>query len=144
MCLSHLTLPMWLEEGIVAVVEHVVCDRAKTFSLSRWQRDAQANFWGPGGLQEFWSGAGFGAPDEASGFSYQLAEVMVRAILALRPKAFDAFVRGASFDDAGETAAAAELGQSLVAVVEYCVGSGPWLPPFPIDKPMPMIDRSES
>jgi hypothetical protein len=134
-CLAHLTLPMWLEEGIVAIVEHVAVeglspDKPRVDALSRAQRDAQGSFWGPIGLQSYWSGEAFFAPDDASPLSYELAEVMVRAIHAGRPDAFDAFVRQASPDDAGESAAVEVLGTTLVAVVRHCIGDGPWLPPL--------------
>jgi hypothetical protein len=125
---------MWLEEGMVAVIEHVATEKEKTELLSRGQRDAQAQYWGPIGLQEFWSGASFHAPDEAAAYSYQLAEVMVRAVHRLRAADFDEFARRASFEDAGEAAANEVLGVSLVSIVEHCIGQGPWLPPFPFDK----------
>ena len=143
-CLTHLTLPVWLEEGIVAVVEHVAVDRItvdnpKVDGLSRAQRDAQANFWGPIGLQPFWSGGAFSMPDDASSFSYELAQVMVRAIHAWYSDRFDTFVGRASPDDAGESASIDVLGTTLVTVVRHCIGDGPWLPPF---RSMPPIDRT--
>ena len=131
-CLSHLTLPLWLEEGVVEVITCRVVDDYPR-SLDSQARDRHYAHWSFRGLAGFWDGSAFFRPDELQYLSYELADALVRRMNAHDPAAFDRFLLAATRDDGGENAAREELGQSLVVHVEEILGEGPWLPPARAD-----------
>ena len=127
-CLAHLSLPEWLEEGVVEVVTRRVVDE-DPLHLNAVTRVRHYAFWSWHGLTAFWSGTSFGRPDELQHLSYELAEALVRLLNAQDPARFNEFLLAADRADAGEAACGEFFGRSLVAVVAKLLGEGPWIPP---------------
>ena len=128
--LSHLPLPTWLNEAITMAVEADLCGSAGLF-LDRELEKRHRAFWNSQTIQQFWSGASWHLPGEGNELSYSLAQIVLRVIHNdLRPDAasFRAFLGAASWEDAGEKAAAAHLRCSLGELAEVFLGSGDWSP----------------
>lgn len=122
---SHLPLPMWLNEGIAVLMESIIT--GSTVSMSAEQFDEHTKFWNKDTIQEFWLGSSFFRPDEGQELSYHLAEILVHSLT----QNFDDFVAlctQAHFDDAGEKAAQAIAGGSLSLMIEHFFGEGDWAP----------------
>ncbi len=115
-CVSHLSLPMWLDEGIAVVMEDVLGVAAVNYMdhsyLVRHQR-----FWNETNSQDFWSGKSFTTFGPAQELSYSLAYMLVRSISA-DYAVFRDFVLHASYEDGGAQAAQLYLGVSLVDLLE--------------------------
>ena len=127
-CLTHLPLPLWLEEGVVEVVTRRVANEDPP-PFDALRRERHYAFWSFHGLTGFWNGSSFSRPDELQYLSYELAEAVVRLMNAQDDKAFEDFLLAASAHDSGESAAKHHLGKSTVSFVAQLLGEGPWLPP---------------
>ena len=131
-CLSHLTLPLWLEEGVAQLAEEEAVPAWSRFSLEAAQAKELREFWCANGLREFWWESGFQAMDEIQSYSYQLAQVLFRLLLTdHRPKIAD-LLRHADAADAGDAAAREVLGISVDDLAAKFLGEGDWRP-FPAD-----------
>jgi tetratricopeptide (TPR) repeat protein len=129
-CLSHLTLPLWLEEGVTQLAEEEGVPSWSRFSLDAAQAKELREFWRANGLREFWWESGFQAMDEVQSYSYQLAQVLFRLLLSdHRPKIAD-LLRHADGADAGDAAAREFLGISVADLAAKFLGEGDWKP-FP-------------
>jgi len=138
--LHHLSMPQWLEEGLAQLAERDLA------ALSPWDRRQlqvdeemalrHRRYWRERGLQAFWSGDGFSAPDRLQQLSYELAEILVRLLVEdSRPRWFGrargpqrrfvAFVRAARASDGGEAASREHLGFSLGDLAARFLGPGP-------------------
>jgi hypothetical protein len=111
-CLSHLPLPLWLNEGIAVNTESRLVRPPSQLATPQQMRDKHRRFWGESELQQFWSGKSFGRPDEGQALSYDLARVMVEQ-LAKDWEPFKRFAAAADFKDGGAAAAHEHLGTSL-------------------------------
>ncbi|MDB5341074.1 MAG: peptidase superfamily protein [Planctomycetaceae bacterium] len=127
-CLGHLSLPLWLEEGITQLAEEAALPDWARFKLSSEEAAAIREFWREQGLSEFWWGTGFFAIDGMQQFSYQLAQVMFRIITTSYKQRLPEFVRRACEDDAGESAARDVLGKGLAEIAQQFLGPGNWEP----------------
>jgi hypothetical protein len=132
---SHLDLPLWLEEGLAQTFE---VDLGHGQPLLITPEDAREcrTFWLETGLARFWDGAGFGLPGEIQKESYRLAQILVRLLLddakpgffgwgRARQLRFTSFVRAAKCDDAGAVAYREVFGQPMVALAERFLGKLP-------------------
>jgi len=123
---SHLPLPLWLNEGIAVTMEEAIAGgmhARRTVELL----DQHPDFWNEETMQEFWSGASFSRPDEGNGLSYGLAHLLT-ANLAHDFDRFRGFALAAHAADAGESAAREHLGISLGHMVGALLGEGDWEP----------------
>jgi len=129
--LSHLELPLWLEEGLTQLFEHDLGN--KPFALDPKEVSEQKIYWRQEGLEQFWSGIGFSSPGDVQKYSYQLAEILLRLLLTdYQPRwfGFDKspqqalinFLLHAKRDDAGEAAAREYLGLSLANIAAKSLG----------------------
>jgi hypothetical protein len=129
--LSHLQMPIWLEEGLTQVFEHDLGN--KPFHLEPEEVGKQKQFWRQEGLDQFWSGTGFSSPGDVQKYSYQLAEILMRLLLMdHQPRwfGFDQsptrtlmnFLRSAHRDDHGAAAAREVLGLSLAEIAAKTLG----------------------
>ncbi|WP_254508544.1 hypothetical protein [Anatilimnocola floriformis] len=129
--LAHLTLPLWIEEGLAQLFEHDLGN--KQFYLNPKDVGEQKAFWRAEGLEKFWSGDGFSSPGDMQKHSYQLAEILLRLLLTdYQPRwfGFDQsplrklmnFLKYANRDDAGESAAQMQLGLSLEDIAAKSLG----------------------
>jgi hypothetical protein len=135
--LMHLTLPLWVEEGLAQLSEHDVTGETANFDVKKVRR--QKEHWRSLGLELFWSGKGFFCSDASQEFSYILAEILMRLLLEdFRPRWFGldqrplehliAFLRAAQAEDAGQAAAKEHLGKSLGQLAAQSLGAGSWEP----------------
>jgi len=123
---SHLPLPLWLNEGIAVTMEETIAGgmRARrTVELF----DEYPDFWNEETIQEFWNGRSFSRADEGNGLSYGLAHLLVTN-LAHDFDRFRSFVLTATGADAGEPAAREHLAISLGEMVGALLGEGDWMP----------------
>lgn len=128
--LSHLPIPLWLNEGMAVNTEHVFFPRlADPRASLYWPREIQdkhAAFWNADTIQEFWTGGSFQRTDDGSMLSYDLAK-HITALAARDEPAFRAFLREAHWQDAGMSAAS-HLGYPLQHLIEAVLGEGSWQP----------------
>lgn len=143
-CVSHLPLPLWLNEGLAVNTEQRLTgvprgqyapDESHAKHLAYWTRTT---------IQEFWSGDSFHRVDEGRSLAYELARIIV-AQLAPDWDRFRAFALVADRADGGAAAARAQLGADLgeiaAALLEQASFDG-WSPdPATWDKPG-MSDRA--
>ncbi len=133
-CLAHLTLPLWLEEGVTQLAEEVATSPWARFALDRESATNIRSFWLDRGLQDFWWGQGFYSLGETQRHSYQLAQILFHFLVADHRRKLPDLVRQAHADEAGESAAQAVLGQGLAELAAQFLGTGPW-EPVPPDAP---------
>lgn len=116
-CLSHLRIPLWLNEGLAVNTEERLSP-GQTGRHSARQRDAlHQKFWNADTIQEFWTGHSFHRPDEGNMLSYDLARLLVRHLSAEGPR-FVAFANAAQAADGGDDAARSALGVDLGKMVQ--------------------------
>lgn len=114
--LTHLPLPLWLNEGLAVNTERQVSPplagpRHADVSPQQMHRRHRA-FWGADEIQQFWSGESFARADQGNELSYDLARILVEQFAADWPR-FAPFVNAARSDDGGDAAARQHLGLSL-------------------------------
>ncbi|MEZ5977707.1 MAG: hypothetical protein R3F34_05755 [Planctomycetota bacterium] len=122
---SHLDLPLWLDEGIAVTITRDLF--GPPLSIKRQEVDAHRAFWDASTIQEFWSGRAFSRPDDGQRFSYRMAEIFV-GTLSSDYEAFAEFCNSASYADGGEGAALEVYGRSLTELAASFLGVGPWTP----------------
>lgn len=111
-CLAHLSLPLWLDEGLAVNTEQHLSNRANSVHSALEMRDKHRSFWGADEIQEFWCGKSFQRPDDGNMLSYDLARIMVQ-LLSKNWSTFQGFVLHADWRDAGAAAAHEYLGVDL-------------------------------
>ncbi len=120
--LNELNTPAWIEEGVTQIVEEQLAGRHAIQLDHETARDLRA-YWHRQGLTDFWSGKSFESPDEGQRFSYELAEILVRLILADHRRVFLRFLEQANREDGGEAAARECLGKSLNDIAATFLGA---------------------
>ena len=108
---SHLPLPLWLNEGLAINTEQRLAGAHAAFSPQEMHGKHLA-YWGEQEIQEFWSGESFSRTDDGNLLSYDLARLIV-GHFGQDWDAFKAFVRSADAADAGAAAADEHLGADL-------------------------------
>lgn len=127
---SHLRLPLWLDEGIAVNTEHKIAGAGRGLYTPHEIRAKHLRFWGETEIQQFWSGEAFHRTDDGNMLSYDLARIMVEH-LAKSWEPFESFVMSARREDAGAAAAAEYLDVDLGAYVCALFDKGPtksWSP----------------
>lgn len=124
-CLTHLPLPIWLNEGLAVVMEDVLAN--KRLYLNDEVYAEHLKYWNAETIELFWSGESFYGSDEGQSLSYTLAHVLMRNMSA-DYAALRQFCTHASFEDAGEAACQEYLGCSLSQLVGAFLGEGDWSP----------------
>jgi hypothetical protein len=114
-CLGHLTLPVWLNEGLAVNTEQRLCPTPPTHTPRQLQRMHRA-YWNPHTVQEFWAGKSFLHPGDANLLSYALARLLVEH-LSEDWAAFARFAADAQAADGGAVAAQQHLNVNLGALV---------------------------
>lgn len=129
--LSHLELPVWLDEGLAVNTERLVIGGTQYMRHTAQElREMHDSFWGEQEIQEFWAGNSFFRPDQGNMLSYELARILVEQ-MNKDWTAFVRFLRHARRTDAGATAARDCLGVDLGVYVCALLGrSSPeeWAP----------------
>jgi len=123
--LCHLPIPVWLNEGLAVVVEHLVTRRG--FMLDGDLIERHRNHWNETNIQLFWAGITYGMPGDDSQLSYSLGEILVN-LLSEKGADFIGFVKAADWRDAGQDAAVNYFGQGLEEFLGGFLGPGNWRP----------------
>lgn len=125
-CLSHLPIPLWLNEGIATAIEDSLFNTHPLRFDNELHR-RHKKFWNENTIQEFWSGRSFYRPGESNELSYNLARFSVDA-LAKDFTVFRKFALAAHHNDSGQSASKEIFGVSLGLVIEAFLGKGNWSP----------------
>ncbi len=123
---SHLPIPVWLNEGIAVSIEDLITG-SSPLRMGKDKYTQHQLFWGEEEIQEFWSGDSFSRPDEAQELSYHLAQFVVNS-LSQDYDAFIQFANKANDIDGGESAAIEVYGGSLGNLITQFFGVGDWSP----------------
>jgi hypothetical protein len=115
-CLSHLPLPLWLNEGLAVNTEIRLVGNFSVSLTPQQMRKKHFSFWGSNEIQEFWSGKSFERPDDGNLLSYDLARIMVEQ-MAKDWERFKEFVLHADWRDSGAEAAEQYLDVDLGKLV---------------------------
>ena len=129
-CLSHLPLPLWLNEALAMRMEEAVCG-VGLFIMSEELAERHFTYWNPETMQQFWSGESWSMVGDSFELSYSLAGVIWRKLevdLRSSSKQLIQFASQAHFDDAGENACMTIFKCSLGEVVQDFLGPGEWKP----------------
>lgn len=129
-CISHLPLPLWLNEGITQLLEYQLVSW-RPFVLDRETMEKHKAHWNAETIQLFWSGRSFFNPGDSQFLSYNLSVVLARKIMtnvARGQSDFWSFVRQARPSDAGDAAMRAQFGVGVEELVEDFLGPGAWRP----------------
>ncbi len=121
---SHLCLPVWLNEALAMAMEN------RPFKLNAELLDRHRACWNEKNIQQFWSGTTYDEP-KAQELSYHLAQVLLRKIQEdLHPSEMQmaVFVNVAHFSDAGEEACWRVFDLSLGDLMGDFLGPGHWAP----------------
>ena len=120
-CVTHLPLPLWLNEGLAVNTERQVAGAAPPLQTPAQMRARHLRFWGPEEVQQFWSGRSWRRHDDGNELSYDLARILVEHLSADWPR-FAAFARSATYEDGGAAAAREhlelDLGHAVAALLE--------------------------
>ena len=133
-CLSHLPLPVWLNEALAMRMEQVICG-SDIFHLDQELFEKHAAHWNKETIQQFWTGASWKIPGNSSSLSYNMAQVLWRKIeadLAASRSQVLFFISVADWIDSGDTACTEIFGVSLADLVTDFLGDGPWAPVLPL------------
>lgn len=125
--LSHLPLPLWLNEGVTQVAEEMAMESSQ-FLMSPEIARQHREHWNPASIQRFWSGESFHGPGDEQRLSYSLAQVLIRNLMSDYPRKVAEFVRQANPDDSGDGALLATCGVSLESRVSQFLGAADWNP----------------
>lgn len=128
--LSHLGLPLWLDEAITADVEDAVTGR-NPYAFDREMAERHQDFWTEEAIAAFWTGHSFLYDDEGQELSYHLARFILRSMQqggATPRSVIEAFVSEADWKDAGTAAAEKHIGFTPADCIEALLGPGPWQP----------------
>jgi hypothetical protein len=128
---SHLQLPLWLDEGIAVNTEHKLAGAQPGLYTPQEMRARHLRFWGEEEIQQFWSGDSFHRSDEGNMLSYDLARIMVDQ-MARSWDRFEGFALNARREDAGAASARQHLDLDLGAWVCTLLEKPPspgWAPP---------------
>jgi len=146
-CVAHLTLPLWLNEGVAVTLERAIGAPPRPLGQSNqdalygasigwrppimWDEltERHFTFWNEENIQTFWAGTSFYLPGDSNELSYSLAEVFVK-LLTERGKgeAFRSFLEASRPDDAGQSAVIDVLGADLGEIAGTFLGEGDWRP----------------
>ena len=121
-CLSHLPIPLWLNEGLAVNTERRLAGAPReTLGAPERVHDRLRRFWSVVSIQDFWSGESFHHPGDSNELSYALARILVEQ-LAKDWQPFVQFVLRAQRADAGAAAAQEclelDLGDLVTALLE--------------------------
>lgn len=127
--LSGLDLPVWVEEGLSQLFPDSLGLSGSRLHRIKDEVPHLQSVARRYGLKDFWSGRGFGMPDDRQELAYSLAEVLTRLLLErANPGGFAAFLREASAEDAGESACREHLKCGLAELAATFLGPGDWEP----------------
>lgn len=125
-CLSHLPIPLWLNEGLAVSMEDVVLNR-NYFQMNKAIISKHQRYWNEDNIQAFWDGSSFASTDVGQELSYHLGQLLVRNI-SEDYEQFARFCNDAHLSDGGEKAFLEHFNISLGDLIEGLLGDGDWSP----------------
>jgi hypothetical protein len=136
--LHHLSMPVWLEEGLAQMFAHNMTG-SLLLVVDAEMAGRHKRYWGKHGLDTFWFGESFSRPGMVEELSYQLAEILVRLLVEeSRPgwfgwgreaqRRFFTFLQQAGAADCGEAACREHLRFGLGDLAAKFLGPGAWSP----------------
>lgn len=128
--LGHLSLPLWLNEGLAQWIADRVVGSSSLF-LDQLVARRHREYWTPDTIQGFWTGVAFHALGTPQTLSYQLAHLLVYHLVADHPRRMIPLLTNARPHDAGEAALQASCHTQLEELVAQFLGSGAWGPTAP-------------
>ena len=126
--LGHLALPVWVEEGLVQLVEDQMSDRTKFFAPDHPLQRRHRDYWSANSMEGFWTGSAFSAADEGQELSYSLAQILMWNLFRDHRERVNDFIVASNWEDAGQHAARSALGMGLEDIVASFLGPGDWQP----------------
>lgn len=129
-CLSHLPIPLWLNEGLAVNTEKRVSRSPGSLYTVQEIQQKHLRYWGAREIQEFWSGHSFLRTDDGNLLSYDLAQKIVEHLAADWDR-FKRFVLAANAIDGGASAMLEEFNLDLGEVAAAIIGrdlSPDWTP----------------
>ncbi|MCC9644700.1 hypothetical protein LOC71_20700 [Rhodopirellula sp. JC740] len=123
--LSHLPLPLWLNEGVTQVIEDIVVD-SSYFMVDHEILQRHRAYWNLQTINSFWSGESFSFPDEGQELSYGLAQVLFRNLMSDFPEVVKDILNNASYVDAGNSAFLQFCNVSIADRAAQFLGNGDW------------------
>ncbi len=119
--LAHLSLPLWLDEGIAVNTERHLIFQPSNAQEAIDRLTRHHGFWNAERVQEFWSGESFQRTDDGNELSYDMARHIVDLLGRDWPM-FTRFVRSARREDAGAAALRAEFDLDLGQLAATAIG----------------------
>jgi len=118
LCIHHLKLPDWLDEGLAFFVGCYIQQITSLVPNGRMQQ-IHSEFWNEDNIQEYWSGNLFYNNEQSAEYSRELSQIIVGMIF--RNYEYDTvrkFILDVKYEDAGEQSSIEHLGVSLGDFVE--------------------------
>jgi hypothetical protein len=132
-CVSHISLPAWINEAFAVSLEKYITGTNNIYSdvvtrqdLAKLWKD-QRDFWRKITIQEFWSGNSFHRSDDGQEFSYLLADALFNNICD-RYKSFKELALFSTTLDAGNEIAKVLYDEDLGTQTATILGDGNWEP----------------
>lgn len=132
-CVSHLSLPHWLNEALAVSLEKYMTGSNSLYGdLATMQDvkklwDDQRQFWRRVSIQDFWSGESFHRADEGQKYSYILADSLFKNICESY-KSFKELAVCSTIYDAGNEISKVMFEHGLGTEVSFMLGEGDWEP----------------
>ena len=124
--LSHLTLPLWVNEGMAVNMEAMLTGSTLD-GMTASLLEAHQEFWSNKTVQQFWQGESFSRSDEGQRLSYQLAQILVSQ-LSKDYDVFMEFMNTVNWEDGGESAMKNAYSIGLGDLMAGFLGEGDWQP----------------
>jgi len=121
---SHLSLPLWMEEAIAMRMEGLVAGRPE-YQLDRELYHRHRTHWNRETLTQFKSGESWSIVGDSFELSYQLAEILWKKIetnLEAKPLEIQDLIKRASWEDGGEKALQEIFGIGLDDLIRSFLG----------------------
>jgi hypothetical protein len=122
--LSHLHIPVWLDEGMAVNSEERLTRRGDDIWEVRELEAGHRKFWTPDKIQDFWSGKAYKRPGEGNKLAYDLGRILVNGMSSDWPR-FKRFAAQAAGDDGGDAAARDLLDLDLGEMVRHFLRAPP-------------------
>ena len=123
--LAETSAPEWVHEGVAQIAEEYFYGPMDQLDPEEWGE--LRSCWDEHGLESFKTGESFEEVDDRGRHSYELALLMVKALLLRNREAFGDFARSSDHRDGGDEALRAvygigleELFESLLGELEHC------------------------
>lgn len=106
-------LPLWLEEGIVQVIQYALFPKAfDARPVDNFSLRATKRYWKLNGMSSFWNGEAF-FDLNGQEHAYLTSEIIVRYLVNDYKKQVIDFIQNANYVDGGKAAASSVLGMDL-------------------------------